>query len=177
MLSLRTLLFGKQAEPIQTTPSLPVPASAICLVTGLTVSAVVASQALPAQVATAIAGGAAVAQVTETATGAAVDAAGTILEVTGETVSRVGRGLFPTSRPVSTDPAYPLWPDADLDTFSTTDLEDLAVFAADVFEFVQQEYALLAATYGENRVIVAGLTLAYGLYNQADRIMSAFRLK
>jgi hypothetical protein len=44
-------------------------------------------------------------------------------------------------------------PDADLDTFSSTDFEDLAVFAADVCEFLYQEYALLIATYGDGRVL------------------------
>ncbi len=51
------------------------------------------------------------------------------------------------------------------------------MFAADVFEFVQQEYALLVAAYGENRVMAAGLLLACGLYRTAGPVMSAFRLK
>lgn len=44
-------------------------------------------------------------------------------------------------------------PDADIDTFSSTDFEDLAVFAADVCEFLYQEYALLVATYGDGRLL------------------------
>jgi len=53
-------------------------------------------------------------------------------------------------------PQTPVWPDADIDALSATDFEDLVVFAADVFEFVQQEYALLVAAYGESRSALLG---------------------
>ena len=44
-------------------------------------------------------------------------------------------------------------PDTDIDTLSSTDFEDLAVFAADVCEFLYQEYALVVATYGDGRLL------------------------
>jgi hypothetical protein len=55
-----------------------------------------------------------------------------------------------------TSPQSPVWPEADIDALSATDFEDLVVFAADVFEFVQQEYALLVAAYGESRSALLG---------------------
>ncbi len=65
-----------------------------------------------------------------------------------------------------------------MDPLSSTDLEDLMNFAADLFEFVHQEYALLLATFGESRVLGAGLAvLAAGLASFAARPLSSQRLK
>jgi len=45
-------------------------------------------------------------------------------------------------------------PDADIDTSSSTDLEDLLVFLADIAEFLHQEIAGLVATYGEAQCLL-----------------------
>ena len=70
-----------------------------------------------------------------------------------------------------------MWPEADLDATSSTDFEDLAVFAADVFEFLQQEQALLVAVYGEARVAVVGGAALWALAHTYRAVVAARRLK
>jgi len=78
------------------------------------------------------------------------------------------------------DPTFaqlPMWPEADLDATSSTDFEDLAVFAADVFEFLQQEHATLVAVYGEARAAVFGGAALWALARAYRAVVAARRLK
>jgi hypothetical protein len=87
-----------------------------------------------------------------------------------------GAALFTTTTP--TGAATPrLWPEADLDALSSTDFEDLAVFAADVLEFVQQDYALLVAAYGDSRLAIFGAGAVWAAARVAKAVASSRRLK
>ena len=76
-----------------------------------------------------------------------------------------------------TFPQLPMWPEADLDATSSTDFEDLAVFAADVFEFLQQEHAMLVAVYGEARGVVFAGAALWALARTYRAVVAARRLK
>ena len=67
-------------------------------------------------------------------------------------------------------------PTSDIDPFSSTDLEDAMSFAADIFEFLNQEYAMLACVLGEGQlpVYIAGGSL---LLNRLYRTLSSRRFK
>lgn len=74
-------------------------------------------------------------------------------------------------------PAAPSnWPTADLDMFTATDLEELMSFAADIFEFLQQEYALFMCAFGESHAwgcAMGAAALTYRLF----RVLSNRRFK
>lgn len=83
---------------------------------------------------------------------------------------------LPSTSPLTT-PHTPVWPEADIDALSATDFEDLVVFAADVFEFVQQEYALLVAAYGESRSALLGMAALWTIARVSRAALSSRRLK
>jgi hypothetical protein len=167
--------FWRQTSSTQDeTQSTRIEAGSICLVTGLTVSAVVAYQALPAQIVAGVTVGAAAAQTSHVASsGVKALTKGTWFGVDG---AHRGNAALP-QEPTTSFSQLPTWPEADIDSLSSTDFEDLAVFAADVFEFIQQEYAMLVATYGESRLATFGGAALWALVRMYRAISSARRLK
>lgn len=73
-------------------------------------------------------------------------------------------------------PAVSNRPSSDIDLFSSTDLEEAMTFAADVFEFLNQEYAMLACVLGEGQlpVYITGGSL---VLNRLYRAISSRRFK
>lgn len=67
-------------------------------------------------------------------------------------------------------------PGVDIDSFASTDLEDLLMFACDLFEFLCQEHALLNAAFGSGLGLHLALGGAAGLY-AFQRITSSRRHK
>jgi hypothetical protein len=60
--------------------------------------------------------------------------------------------------------------------FTATDLEELMSFAADIFEFLQQEYALFMCAFGESHAwgcAMGAAALTYRLF----RVLSNRRFK
>jgi hypothetical protein len=67
-------------------------------------------------------------------------------------------------------------PTSDVDPFSSTDFEEAMTFAADIFEFLNQEYAMLACVLGEGQLpaYIAGGSL---VLNRLYRTISNRRFK
>ena len=67
-------------------------------------------------------------------------------------------------------------PASDIDLFSSTDFEEAMTFAADVFEFLNQEYAMLASVMGEGHfpLYVSGGSV---VLNNLYRTVSSRRFK
>ena len=93
---LRTTLFGQKPAqaPAQPTNDTPIETGAICLVTGLSLSALAAYHALPPQVAAGIEAGAAIAQAQEAAGDAVRDVAEDVVDQVGGGAGRVSRGVY-----------------------------------------------------------------------------------
>lgn len=146
----------------------------MCLVTGLTATALAAAPALTYQVVAAVTGGTLVAQVSYMI----VEGVRSLVGGWCSWARRAPRYCGVSGQ--QPDPTFPqllMWPEADLDATSSTDFEDLAVFAADVFEFLQQEHALLVAVYGEARVAVVGGVALWALARTYRAVIAARRLK
>ena len=68
------------------------------------------------------------------------------------------------------------WALSDVDPFSSTDMEEVMTFAADIFEFLNQEYSMLACTLGESHLSVSATGGSLAL-NQLYRALSSRRFK
>ena len=144
------------ARPTTTTTALPrlvTEPSSLCLLTGLTASAGCAFNLASTTAGTTLVVtlAAATQQLTTTSLSSAVSGAGLLADGS----QRWAAAAVSLDTPAAATPLA--WPEADLDTTTATDCEDLAVFAADVVEFVHQEVTLLSAVFGEGQgLLVAG---------------------
>lgn len=68
------------------------------------------------------------------------------------------------------------WALSDVDAFSSTDMEEVMTFAADIFEFLNQEYSILACTLGESHLSTCATGGSLAL-NQLYRALSSRRFK